>query len=239
MNQILRPEEPDNLAYYHSQFNLQGNNKNSNQVVLSNYKVLFLFSAFIAFICICIFLIRLYQSSEEANLSQDLLSAYHVSTLYANNIDYSTQSTTSDMENLLPNSYQLNTSTPFVIGMIRIDKINVNYSILSHTNRDSLKISLCRFAGPMPNEVGNLCIAGHNYVDYKFFSRLNELELEDKIKIYDLTGTLIEYKIFDIYETKPDNLNCTSQDTDGKKIVTLLTCNNVNGRRLVVKAESI
>lgn len=239
MNQILRPEEPDNLAYYHSQFNLQGNNKNSNQVVLSNYKVLFLFSAFIAFICICIFLIRLYQSSEEANLSQDLLSAYHVSTLYANNIDYSTQSTTSDMENLLPNSYQLNTSTPFVIGMIRIDKINVNYSILSHTNRDSLKISLCRFAGPMPNEVGNLCIAGHNYVDYKFFSRLNELELEDKIKIYDLTGTLIEYKIFDIYETKPDNLNCTSQDTDGKKIVTLLTCNNVNGKRLVVKAESI
>ena len=239
MNQILRPEEPDNLAYYHSQFNLQGNNKNSNQVVLSNYKVLFLFSAFVAFICICIFLIRLYQSSEEANLSQDLLSAYHVSTLYANNIDYSTQSTTSDMENLLPNSYQLNTSTPFVIGMIRIDKINVNYSILSHTNRDSLKISLCRFAGPMPNEVGNLCIAGHNYVDYKFFSRLNELELEDKIKIYDLTGTLIEYKIFDIYETKPDNLNCTSQDTDGKKIVTLLTCNNVNGRRLVVKAESI
>ena len=239
MNQILRPEEPDNLAYYHSQFNLQGNNKNSNQVVLSNYKVLFLFSAFIAFICICIFLIRLYQGSEEANLSQDLLSAYHVSTLYANNIDYSTQSTTSDMENLLPNSYQLNTSTPFVIGMIRIDKINVNYSILSHTNRDSLKISLCRFAGPMPNEVGNLCIAGHNYVDYKFFSRLNELELEDKIKIYDLTGTLIEYKIFDIYETKPDNLNCTSQDTDGKKIVTLLTCNNVNGKRLVVKAESI
>ena len=41
----------------------------------------------------------------------------------------------------------------------------------------------------MPNEIGNLCIAGHNYVDYKFFSRVNELEkgdvdLDDAINKY-------------------------------------------------------
>ena len=84
---------------------------------------------------------------------------------------------------------------------------------------------------------GNLCIAGHNYVDYKFFSRLNELTLGDKIKIYDLSGTMVEYIIKKIYEVKYDNLSCTSQDTNGKNIITLITCNNVSGNRLIVKAE--
>lgn len=65
-----------------------------------------------------------------------------------------------------------------------------------------LKISLCRFAGPMPNEIGNLCIAGHNYVDYKLFSRLHELENGDKIDIYDLNGTKITYAVFDKFEVK-------------------------------------
>ena len=34
---------------------------------------------------------------------------------------------------------------------------------------DLLDVSVCRFAGPMPNEIGNLCIAGHNYVNNNFF----------------------------------------------------------------------
>ena len=57
-------------------------------------------------------------------------------------------------------------------------------------------MSVCRFAGPLPNEVGNLCIAGHNYVDYKLFSRLNELELNDEITVYDLSGKNKTYKIY-------------------------------------------
>ena len=124
-------------------------------------------------------------------------------------------------------------------GIIKIDKINVNYSILSISNNDLLDISVCRFAGPMPNEVGNLCIAGHNYVDYKLFSRLNELELNDKITIYDLAGKHWDYKIYDIYESNADDTSCTFQDTKNQRIVTLVTCNNVNGKRLVVHAKEI
>ena len=115
----------------------------------------------------------------------------------------------------------------------------MNYSILSVSNNDLLDISVCRFAGPMPNEIGNLCIAGHNYVDYKYFSRLNELEINDEIKIYDLNGKSINYKIYEIYETKPDDTSCTFQDTGGLRLVTLLTCNNVNGKRLVIHAKEI
>ena len=128
---------------------------------------------------------------------------------------------------------------PFVIGIIKISKINLNYPIISETNDDLLKISLCRFAGPMPNEYGNLCIAGHNYVDNKFFSNLNKLKNDDIIEIYDLYGNQINYKVFNKYEVKANDLSCTKQDNSNKRIITLLTCNNVNGKRTVVKAEEI
>lgn len=126
-----------------------------------------------------------------------------------------------------------------LFGIIKIDKINLNYSILSVSNNDLLDISVCRFAGPMPNETGNLCIAGHNYVDYKFFSRINELQINDVINIFDLNGNQVNYSVFDIYETFPDDTSCTFQETNGEKIVTLVTCNNVNGKRLVVHAKEI
>ena len=58
-----------------------------------------------------------------------------------------------------------------------------------------LDISVCRFAGPMPNEIGNLCIAGHNYINNKLFGRLAELKIGDEITIYDLSGNSINYSI--------------------------------------------
>ena len=130
-------------------------------------------------------------------------------------------------------------NNPFVIGIIQIDKINLNYSILSVCNNDLLDISVCRFAGPMPNEIGNLCVAGHNYVDYNFFSRLNELNLNDKITIFDLEGKAITYSIYDIYESNSNDTSCTFQNTNGQKIITLITCNNVNGKRLIIHAKEI
>jgi len=84
---------------------------------------------------------------------------------------------------------------------------------------------------------GNLCIAGHNYVDYKFFSRLNELEKGDEVQIYDLSGNMIKYTIFNIYEANPNDTSCTMQNTNGHKLLTMLTCNNVSGKRLIVVAK--
>ena len=91
----------------------------------------------------------------------------------------------------------------------------------------------------MPNEIGNLCIAGHNYVDYKFFSRLHELNINDVITIFDLNGNFKNYSIYKKYEVLSTDVSCTSQETNNLRIVTLLTCNNVNGKRLVVKAKEI
>ena len=106
-------------------------------------------------------------------------------------------------------------------------------------NKKALLTSVTKFYGGEPNSVGNFCIAGHNYVDYKFFSRLNELIIGDIITIYDLNGNNINYKIYDKYETTYDNTSCTFQETNGLKLITLVTCNNVNGKRLVIHAKEI
>ena len=68
---------------------------------------------------------------------------------------------------------------------------------------------------------------------------LNELSKNDKISIYDLSGNKVDYVIYDIYEAKSDDTPCTFQNTNGLRIVTLVTCNNVNGKRLVIHAKEM
>ena len=91
----------------------------------------------------------------------------------------------------------------------------------------------------MPNENGNLCIAGHNYLDSRFFGKLNKLKKNDIVEIYDLAGNKVEYSIYEIDEILATDLSCTTQDVGENKFITLLTCNNIDGKRMVVKAKEI
>ena len=125
----------------------------------------------------------------------------------------------------------------YTIGVINIPSINVNYPILSTYTDELLKIAPCKFHGPNPNEVGNLCIAGHNYKNSKFFSKVPTLELGDKIEITDLSGRMLTYTIYDKFIVNPDELECTSQLTNGKKEITLITCTNDNKQRHIIKAR--
>lgn len=75
-----------------------------------------------------------------------------------------------------------------IIGMIEIPILNIVYPILLDSTDELLRISPCRFYGPMPNQYGNLCIAGHNYDNNKFFSKINTLKKSDIITIYDING---------------------------------------------------
>lgn len=84
---------------------------------------------------------------------------------------------------------------------------------------------------------GNLCIAGHNYASQKHFGKLTSLETNDIFQIYDLSGNELNYIIYEILEVSADDTSCTSQDTNGKKEVTLITCNTIRGTRIVVKAK--
>ena len=123
--------------------------------------------------------------------------------------------------------------------MINIPSINVNYPILSKTTDSLLKVSVCKFWGSDPNQVGNLCIAGHNYRNKRFFSKVPTLTVGDIIEITDVNKKTLKYSVYDKYTVDPEDTSCTSQITNGKKIVTLITCTNDSKQRVIVKAEAI
>lgn len=127
----------------------------------------------------------------------------------------------------------------YTIGTINIPSIDVKYPILSTYSDDLLKIAPCKFHGPNPNEIGNLCIAGHNYRNSKFFSKVPKLKKGDIVEIKDLSGKTVEYKVYDKFIVKPDELECTSQLTGGKKEITLITCTDDNKKRHIIKAREI
>lgn len=122
------------------------------------------------------------------------------------------------------------------IGRIVIPKIGVNYPILSETSVELLKVAPCKFHGGNPNEVGNLCIAGHNYRrKNRFFSDLDELVVGDIVEITDLSERTIQYEIYDIHSVVPEDRSDTTQITNGKKEVTLITCTDDSKQRIIVK----
>ena len=130
-------------------------------------------------------------------------------------------------------------SSSHIIGKISIDKINLNYSILSTCSEDLLKISPCRLCGPEPNQIGNLCIAGHNYDNGKFFSNINKLNIGDIIRIYDLSNNYLEYSIYDKFGVEINNTSVLSQNTNNIREITLITCNTQNTTRLILKAKEM
>ena len=126
-----------------------------------------------------------------------------------------------------------------IVGTINIESINVNYPILAETSDTLLKVSVCKFWGANPNEVGNLCIAGHNYKNNKFFSNAPKLVVGDIIEIKDLNENTLRYRVVDKYTVDPNDVSCTSQLTNGKKVVTLITCTNDAKQRIVIRAEEV
>ena len=108
---------------------------------------------------------------------------------------------------------------------------------MSELSDELLKIAPCKLSGPMPNEEGNLCIAGHNYDNYKFFSKVPTLEVNDEIFICDLKGNKVLYLVYDKYEVDTQDLSPLEDSIGIKKQITLITCNNKNKNKIIVKAK--
>ena len=126
-----------------------------------------------------------------------------------------------------------------VAGKITIPKISIQYPIIYETSEDYLKIAPTKLFGPDVNEVGNLCIVGHNYKNEQFFSRLSELNIGDKVYLTPNKGKDMIYLVYDKYEIAENDMECTSQDTNGNIELTLITCTAKKKNRLVVKCKAI
>ena len=69
------------------------------------------------------------------------------------------------------------------------------------------------------------------------FHDLKDLNVGDNLFIIDNNIGRIEYEIYNIYKVLPDDVGCLSQETNGEKEVTLITCTNDSSKRIIVKAK--
>jgi sortase A len=129
------------------------------------------------------------------------------------------------------------------IASISIPKINVIYPILEgetstlEETEALLKNSPTKFWGPDPNEVGNFCIVGHNYRNSRFFSKVPTLQIGDQIQL--TTDKTLTYEVYEKYTVDPSDVSCTSQKTNGKREVTLITCTDDSKLRVIVKCREV
>lgn len=180
----------------------------------------FYLSIIAIFIIFSLFTYYKFSLNKKENLSHSLKSNYSISQLYAKNSNNSSISNPS-----------------FIIGMIEIPSLSISYPIFSYLDDELLKISPCKFLGEMPPASSNLCIAGHNYDNNKFFSNINLLKNGDEILIYNQIGEKFVYSVFNQYEVNDNDLSPIKEDYQGGYELTLITCNNLNQRRIVVKAK--
>lgn len=124
------------------------------------------------------------------------------------------------------------------IGTLTIPSLGIEYPILSTTSDELLDISLNKYWGANPNKVGNMVVVGHNYRSGKFFGKLRQIEMGAIVKITDLTGKTLDYTVYETDIIDPYDNTCTSQLTDGKTEITLITCFNSGTQRFIAKARA-
>ena len=111
-----------------------------------------------------------------------------------------------------------------VLGQIVIDEIDMENYILDSTDDYSLNLAVTKFYGPDLNQRGNFVITGHNARG--LFNNLKKLDIGDTFYIIDKeTGEKVTYRINEKETISPTDLDCLNQDTNNKRVVTLITCN--------------
>lgn len=221
MNQILNTDLKNSI--HNSDSFIQGKDLTveKNRTEKKSFRVQFILSIISIFIFVSLYFYSKFLLNQKENLSDTLKDNYSISQLYAKNSD--------------TNSLSYNHS--MIIGMIEIPKLSLSYPIFSSLDDELLKVAPCKFSGEMPPNSSNLCIAGHNYDNTKFFSNIGSLENGDEIFIFNQVGIKFIYSVFNKYEVEDNDFSPIEKDYQGGNELTLITCNNLNKRRIVVKAK--
>lgn len=126
-----------------------------------------------------------------------------------------------------------------VIAKLEIPKIDLETYVISEYSNQALGASVTKFYGGNPNEVGNFCIAGHNYITKNMFHDLKKLSIGDTFTLIDTDNHEGIYQIYLVETVEPDETQCLSQKTNGRIEVTLITCTTDSSKRIIVKAVKI
>jgi LPXTG-site transpeptidase (sortase) family protein len=124
-----------------------------------------------------------------------------------------------------------------VIGILEIPELNEELPIIGKWSYKLLKISVCRYKGPDPNEDGNLVIIGHNYKNGSHFGRLSKLSVGSEIYLTNAsTGQRLRYVVYQIKSIAPDAFSAL-KSYRGDAGLTLMTCKDNGTNRLLVRCE--
>lgn len=227
------------------------------------YKFSFFLSIFFMIALSCVYIYAEYDRNRLEDTSQDLLAKVMAGDMVEDDTTLAPQENAlvvlMSQEQIVEENISLNdtlqqeeketiTSGKFndsngneysIVGVVNIPKINCTYPIIAETTDALLKVSVCKFWGSNPNEVGNLCIIGHNYKNSKFFSKVPSLQIGDIVEITNLFGKTVKYSAYDIFTVDPSDTRCTSQLTQGKREITLITCTNDTKQRVIVKCTEV
>lgn len=229
------------------------------------YKLQFFISVLVVCLLSSYYIYAEYDRNKSEEVSQQILAEVQLQNAQENtNIQVTTEDTTTrqvtddviivaiednaELDNqiieptnkITTQTYTASNGTTYTVeAILNIPRLSINYPIISETSEELLKISLNKYWGPGPNEVGNYCIVGHNYKNKKMFGRLNEIVSGDTVELTDMDGNTVTYTVYDKYVVDPTDVACTSQLTNGNKEVTLITCTNYGQQRLVVKARAM
>lgn len=190
------------------------------------YKVIYILLIISLIVVVILIAGKELTSRNNEKLNQEVLSEF-------NNI-----TDTNQIGELTLNGYD-------VIGKVKIPKINIEYPILNieTSNPEETKVpmryGIVKYWGGNVNDYGNLSIAGHNNYNGTMFGKTKKLEIGDIVELTDLTNRTIQYKIYDIFITDPNDVSILKTEDETVREVTLITCTNGNKERLILKAREI
>lgn len=193
------------------------------------FSIQFFLSITAILVIITLFIYSKISLSNKESFSDLLINNYSITKLYSN-----------DNNNTINENLPLTPDT--IIGVIEIPSLNISYPVFNELNDELLKTSPCRFYGDFPtmyknSSNTNLCIAGHNYDNGKFFSKIKNLKINDSIFLYDTFDKKYIYSVIKNYEVKSDDLSPVYNTISDSFELTLVTCNNFNGNRIIIKAK--
>ena len=209
-----------------------------NSIEIKIYKTIFIVLLISAIIILAMIIYKYGSNQINEKESREFVEAF-------SNIDFTNTESTENQEEQVQKQIELEYKGYKVIGIVKIDKIGIEYPILEIENIDPesakvpMKLSIIKYWGENVNDYGNLSIAGHNNKDGTMFGKTKKLKIGDIVELTDLTGQTIQYSIYDIFVTDPNDVSILLPKDEQIREVTLITCTNGNKERLILKAKEI
>lgn len=124
-------------------------------------------------------------------------------------------------------------------GFLEIAKTGLALPVLSNQTVKGMEYSCCMlYSTGTLNLSGNTYIVGHNFNNGTLFSNNKNLSIGDKIVLTGLYKNRLEYTIYNMFNTTPDDTSyLTKYVDDGNIELTIQTCNNDKAdTRLIIQA---